>query len=159
QACSVRSRAQRRVLLSLIDKCHRQDGDLVMNSTTLLGGQHRRGEGVAKVGEPSLSLRARDGQQVVAMLERHVGAIAVAALTGEPSGEEALLRSALVGEITAEEWPQRRVGRNPVVEPVYERLDRGRASNASEDIATDESAVRLWMGKESTVLHRALVSA
>ena len=106
--------------------------------------------------EPPLGERARDGQQVVAMLERQIGAVAVAALTAEPLGEEALLRRALVGEIAAEERPQRGVGLDPVVEPVDQRFDRGAASDAPEEIATDERAVRLGVGKESTVLHRAL---
>jgi len=101
-------------------------------------------------------MRQRDGQEVVATLERHVGAIAVAALTVEPFGEEALLRSALVGEIAVEVRPQQGVGRYPVVQPVDERFDRCMASDALEKITADEGAMRLRVGKESTVLHCAL---
>ena len=117
---------------------------------------HCRVERVAEMREPLLGERAGDGQQVVAMLERQVGMVAVAGVTTEPLGEEALLRLALVGEIAAEERPQRGVGLDAVVEPVDERFDRGTASDAPEEIATDEGAVRLWVGKKSTVLHRAL---
>ena len=39
--------------------------------------RHRRAEGVAKVREPPLSERARNGQEVVAMLQRHASAIAI----------------------------------------------------------------------------------
>jgi hypothetical protein len=37
---------------------------------------------------------------------------------------------------------------------VDQRFDHGRASDAPEQIATDKRAVRLGVGKESTVLHR-----
>jgi len=117
---------------------------------------HCRVERVAEMREPLLGERAGDGQQVVAMLERQVGMVAVAGVTTEPLGEEALLRLALVAEIAAEERPQHNVGVDPVVEPVDERLDRGTASDALEETATYEGAVRLRVGKESTVLHRAL---
>jgi hypothetical protein len=52
--------------------------------------------------EPPLGKRARDGQQIVAMRERQVRAVAVGGITAEPLGEEALLRLALVGKIAAE---------------------------------------------------------
>jgi hypothetical protein len=109
---------------------------------TRLVVRHRRVERLAEMREPLLGERAGDGQQVVAMLERQVG--------------EALLRLALVAEIAAEERPQLDVGVDSVVEPVDERLDRGTASDALEETATYEGAVRLRVGKESTVLHRAL---
>src|SRR6266851_955041 len=156
QARTVRSRAQRRRHRSLVDQRHRQDPDLVLDSAARLDVRHRRVERVAEMPEPLFGERAGDGQQIVAMMERQVGAVAVARIAAEPLGEEALLRLALVGEIAVEERPQHGVGLDAVIEPVDERFDRGTASDAPEEIATDEGAVRLWVGKKSTVLHRAL---
>jgi hypothetical protein len=108
--------------------------------------------------EPLAGEHACDRLEIVAVLERQMRGAAVAAFPAEPLDEEALLCLAPVGEITPEERLQRAVGLKPVVEPVDERFDRGCASDAPEDIATDESAVRLRVGKESTVLRRALAS-
>ena len=92
------------------------------------------------------------------MLERQPGAVAVAAVTAKPLGEESLLRLALVDKIAVEERPKHGVGADPVVEPIDEHFDRGITSDPPEETATGEGAVRLRMGKKSTVLHRALAS-
>ena len=60
--------------------------------------------------------------------------------------------------IAAEMRPQHGVGRYPVVEPVDERFDRAMASDALEKITADEGAMRLRVGKESTMLHCVLAS-
>ena len=148
QAGTVRSRAQRQRSRPFVDERERQSADVVLDSATGLGVRNRLGERVAEVREPPLGERARDRQEIVAMLERHVGAVAVAGITAEPLGEEALLRPALIGEIAAKERPQRSVGLDAIVEPVDKRFDRGRASDAPEQIATDEGAMRLGVGKE-----------
>src|SRR5215471_4241856 len=67
-------------------------------------------------------------------------------------------RGAIAGEITIEERPQHRVARYPVVQPIDERLDCFPATDASQDAAAGEGAVRLRVGKETTVLHQSLVS-
>jgi len=71
-----------------------------------------------KVREPLSGNFACDRQQIVAMLERKISALAVAAITTEPLGEETLLSLAAILEITAEKRPQRRICFDPVVEPI-----------------------------------------
>ena len=154
----MRSCAQRRRLCALIDQSHGQNFDLVLDSVTRLNIRYCRLERVAEMGEPPFSERVGDGQQIVAMLERQVRVIAVAGIAAEPLGEEVLLRLALAGKIAAEERPQRSVGFDAVVQRVDERCNRATAADASKEIAADERVVRLGVGKESTVLHRALAS-
>src|SRR5262249_31324459 len=98
-----------------------------------------------------------DPHQIVAMLERQVRAVTVVTIAAEPLGKEGLLRLALVGEIAIEERPQRGVCDDPVVQPIDEGCERSAATNALEEIAADEGAVRLGVSQEPTVLHRALV--
>src|SRR5262245_37136161 len=103
--------------------------------------------------EPPFGERVGDGYEIVAMLERQMSVVAIAAVAAEPFGEEALLGLTLVGEIAAEQRPQQRVGLDAVVESVDERFDCSMASDAPKEIATGERAVRLRADKESTVLH------
>jgi hypothetical protein len=158
QTRPVRSRAQRRVRLAFVDECQAQRPDLLVNHAPRVDVGYRDVERVAEMPQPLAGEHGGDRQEIVAVLERQMRGAAVAAFPAEPLDEEALLCPAPVGEITAEERPQRAVRLKPVIEPVDERSDRGRASDAAEDIATDESAVRLRVSKESTVLHRALAS-
>src|SRR5262249_61649688 len=116
----------------------------------------RHVERVTEMPEPPLGKCARDRQQIVAMREWHVGAVAVGGVTAQPLGEEALLCLALVAKIAAEERPQQRVGLDPIVKAVDQRCDSGIASDASEEIATSKRVVRLRVSKKSAVLHCAL---
>src|SRR5215510_5574004 len=120
--------------------------------------RHHRVKRIAEMREPLLGQSAGDRQEIVAMLERHVRTVAVAAVSAEPLGKETLLRLTLVGEIAAKERPQRGVCVDRVVQPVDECFERSMASDALQEIAADEGAMRLRVGKESTVLHRALVT-
>src|SRR5947208_9893828 len=108
--------------------------------------------------KPLFGERAGDRQQLVAMRERQLGAVAVGRITAKPLGDEALLRRAFVGKIATKQRPQAPVGLDPVVESVDQRCDCGIASDASEQIATSEGPVRLRVSKKSAVLHRALGS-
>src|SRR5713226_1793582 len=83
-------------------------------------------------------------------------AIAVIFLTAEPFGEETRLRLALIRKIAPEQRPQRRVGFDPVVEPVDQRGDRGSAADLRKGISADKGTMRLRMSQKSTVLHAFL---
>ena len=155
QARPMRSCAQRRRRLTLVDEGRRQEVDVIVNRASRVG--YRRVERIAKVREPLFRQRARNRQQIVAMLERKMSAIAVATFAAEPLGEEALLRRTFIRCIAPERRPQRRVGVDPVVEPIDQRIDRRAAAAAHEDIAADEAAIRLGMSQKSTMLHVFLV--
>lgn len=79
------------------------------------------------------------------MLERKVSAIAVATFAAEPLGEEPLLCRPLIGCIAPEQRPQRRVGFDPVVEPIDQRTDRRGAADPQKDITTGEATVCIGM--------------
>src|SRR5947209_3615114 len=92
------------------------------------------------------------------MLERKMSAIAVAMFAAKPLGKEALLRRTFIRRIAPEQRPQHRVGVDPVVEPIDQRIDRHGAADTHKDIAAGEAAMRLGMNQKSTVLHALLVS-
>src|SRR6266536_802919 len=85
-----------------------------------------------------------------------MGAVAVSSLAAEPFAEETLLGFALNREIASEERPQRGVGFDAVVKPIDERIDRGVAADASEEIGADKGTMSLVMSQETAVLHGAL---
>src|SRR6185503_17682386 len=101
-----------------------------------------------KVGQPSASQSRRDGHEVVAMRERYVGAGTVFGGAAKPLAEKLLLRCALVGQVAAEQRPERAIGFDPIVEPIDQGIYRGATADAIEEIATAKRS-----GQESTVLH------
>src|SRR5262245_43988129 len=103
--------------------------------------------------EPLLGQSAGDRQQIVAMLERQVRTVTVAAVAAKPLGKETLLPLTLVGEIAAKQRPQRGIRFDAVVEPVDQCFERSAASDTVQEIAAAERMVRLGAGKKATVLH------
>lgn len=154
----MRSRAQCRRRPTLVDERHRQEVDVIGNRASRVAVGYRRVERIAKVREPLSRQRARNRQQIMAMLERKVSAIAVATFTAEPLGKEALLCRTFIRRTAPAQRPQRRVGVDPVVEPIDQRVDRRDAADAREDTAADEAAMRLGMSQEAAVVHALLVS-
>src|SRR5262245_60413681 len=159
QARPVRARSQRRALLALVDERSRQLANLLVDHASCRYVGDRDLERGTKMREPFACQRARDRQKIVAMLERKMSDTAVLSLTAKPLAEEAFLCLALVREVAPEERPEQSVSLNAVVEPIDQRLDSSVAADTCEKIAADEGMVRLWVGKESTMFHRALVSA
>lgn len=78
---------------------------------------------------------------------------AVTAVAAEPTREEALLCLALTGELTPKERSQRGVAFDAIVEAIDERIDRCSTTDAGEELAAHEGAMRFWMSQKSTVLH------